>query len=175
MDATSPRRSAKRGDARRRVLRFVVGETQYALYVESVREVVHKGNVTLIPNLPSAVEGVTDHRGVVVPIVDLRILFGQHAVPSHKERRPEKWIMADSPHGIVGFVVDRVIDVLGLTDEPRRPMSLGRAGDARPISGVVSVEGELVFLLDVEKLSGVVSHLSEVERDPTLLLGKESV
>lgn len=149
------RSSQERGAATKSYVRFVVGETHYAFEVEHVREIVHKGAVTLLPSLPDAVSGVADHRGEVVPIVDLRLRFGMQAIPTTGEGRPEKWILMTSSVGIVGFVVDRVIDVVGTNEAPDHPPQIGGQMD-RGIKGVIPSDEGLLFILDVERLAVVI-------------------
>jgi purine-binding chemotaxis protein CheW len=123
-----------------------------------VREIVHKGAVTVLPNMPVSVSGVADHRGEVVPIVDLRVRFGLAA--DGDERRSEKWILMNAPVGLVGFVVDRVIDVVGTSEAPDPPPKVGGNGD-RGIKGVIASDDGLLFVLDVDRLSSVVKDVHE--------------
>lgn len=157
-NGTRARTSQQRGEAKKSFVRFVVGETLYAFEVEHVREILHRGPVTLLAHMPDEVAGVTDHRGDVIPIVDLRVKFGMQALPARGERRPEKWILVNSPAGTVGFVVDRVIDVVG-TNESLGPPPLVGGNVDRGIMGVASVDGGLLFVLDVERLTHVVKDL----------------
>jgi purine-binding chemotaxis protein CheW len=154
------RTSQQRGEAKKSFVRFVVGETLYAFEVEHVREILHRGPVTLLPHMPEEVAGVADHRGDVIPIVDLRLKFGMQEIPtSGSERRPEKWILVNSPLGIVGFVVDRVIDVVGTNESLGAPPLLGGQID-RGIKGVAAIDGALIFVLDVDRLSSSVKDLA---------------
>lgn len=148
------RSSQERGAATKSYVRFVVGETNYAFEVESVREIVHRGPVTILPSLPAAVSGVADHRGEVVPIVDLRVRFGMQAA-TVEEARTEKWILMSSSVGVVGFVVDRVIDVVGTNEAPDHPPQIGGTVD-RGIKGVIPSDEGLLFILDVERLAIVI-------------------
>lgn len=148
------RSSQERGAATKSYVRFVVGETNYAFEVEHVREIVHRGPVTLLPSLPIAVSGVADHRGEVVPIVDLRTRFGMKAATA-AEARSEKWILMTSSVGVVGFVVDRVIDVVGTNEAPDHPPQIGGQVD-RGIKGVIPSDEGLLFILDVERLAIVI-------------------
>lgn len=144
------RTSRDRGDAGIRLVRFCVGETQYAFAVNVVREVVNRAPVTVLPRLPATVVGVADHRGSIIPIVDLRLQFGTQPTP---QKRLEKWILVESTRGIVGFLVDRVIDVFGTHEDMAPPPPMGGAIDARGIRGVVHAEGSLIFVLDPNMLS----------------------
>ena len=152
------RSSQERGEATKSFVRFAVGETLYGFEVERVREIVHKGTVTVLPSMPMSVTGVADHRGEVVPIVDLRLRFGMSAERTEIERRGEKWILMNSPTGLVGFVVDRVIDVVGTSQVPDPPPQVGGNLD-RGITGVIGSDEGLLFILDVDRLSSVVREV----------------
>jgi purine-binding chemotaxis protein CheW len=162
------RSSQERGEATKSFVRFNVGDTLYGFEVDHVREIVHKGTVTVLPSMPDCVTGVADHRGEVVPIVDLRLRFGMRADPSDVERRSEKWILMNAPVGLVGFVVDRVIDVVGTNQVPDAPPKVGGNVD-RGIKGVIASDEGLLFILDVERLASVVREVQEAvqgEGDP---------
>ena len=152
------RSSQERGEATKSFVRFAVGETLYGFEVERVREIVHKGTVTVLPSMPTSVTGVADHRGEVVPIVDLRLRFGMSNERPATERRTEKWILMNAPMGLVGFVVDRVIDVVGTNQVPDPPPQVGGHVD-RGITGVIGSEEGLLFILDVDRLSSVVREV----------------
>jgi purine-binding chemotaxis protein CheW len=164
------RSSQERGEATKSFVRFAVGETLYGFEVERVREIVHKGSVTVLPSMPMSVTGVADHRGEVVPIVDLRLRFGMSAERTEIERRSEKWILMNSPTGLVGFVVDRVIDVVGTSQVPDPPPQVGGNLD-RGITGVIGSDEGLLFILDVDRLSSVVREVHSALDSSTSLVG----
>ncbi|MFK7999543.1 MAG: chemotaxis protein CheW [Polyangiales bacterium] len=129
---------------------FRVDGLHYALSIDAVREIIRPLNAVELPHLPTAVVGVADHRGAVVPIVDLRRLFGRGASsPTNRT----KWVVVgrgeNSPS--VGLIVDSVIGVFGVTDEASRaaPPWAQEQIDAG-MGDVVSRDDELVFVLDVD-------------------------
>ena len=122
---------------------FSVGDVAYAIPVSHVREVVNPLPTSALPHAPPAVVGVSDIRGVVVPVIDLRIRFGE----ARRERtRKTKWIVVDVGR-LVALVVDAVTGVFG-APAPRAAPDLGGGEEARGIVGVVTREGKLVFVLD---------------------------
>lgn len=147
------RRSAGvRGDLNTFVL-FEVGETCYGIDVSNVEEVTHPGHVTALPAMGASVAGVTDHRGRVTPIVELRPRFG---LAGSGDPRHTKWILVRSAHGLVGFVVDRVLDVVSTTAAMGAAPHVGGMEDNRAIRGIVNIDGGLVFVLDENRLASVV-------------------
>lgn len=142
------------------LVRFQVGDTVYAFDVANVEEVVHRAPVTVLPHMGDAVTGVFDHRGRVTPIVDLRPRFG---LAPH-ETKQAKWILMRTDQGLVGFGVDRVLDVVGTSEALDAPPAVGPGGGDRAIRGVVNISGNLVFVLDEGRLARVVGELDLPEQ-----------
>ena len=155
-ERAAARRSARgRGDDKS-LVRFVVGDTQYAFEVSNVEEVVQASEATSLPRMGDAVTGVFDHRGRVTPIVALRPRFG---LPIDDSRRGSKWILMRTQSGLVAFVVDRVLDVVGPDEPAGPPPEVGPGADDRAIRGVVPIDGTLVFVLDENRLARAVASL----------------
>ena len=118
--------------------------------------------VTRLPHAPPVVVGVADHRGEVVPIIDLRIRFG---VPSMVEQRRTKWILVEVGHTTIGLVVDRVTEVFGTGGAGLRPApSLGGGEDERGIVGVTLHDSVMVFVLDLARLEAIAEGLLYIEQ-----------
>lgn len=147
-----------RHDAERSLVGFVVGDVAYAVEIAHVREIVAPLALTVLPHMPSAVVGVANHRGEVVPVVDLRQRFG---VASSTGDRRIKWILVRVGERTVGLVVDAITDVFGVpTGELRPAPGLGAGDEVRGISGVVSYDGSLVFVLDVERFETLIEPMA---------------
>lgn len=149
-------RRVARGELRN-LVRFQLGETSYAFEVQNVEEVVQPAPVTILPYMAPGVSGVFDHRGRVTPIVDLRPRFG--LVTATEQDRHAKWILIRTDFGLVGFVVDRIVDVVGTNDAFGAPPNVGANAAERAIRGVVHIDGELVFVLDEVRLASIVSSM----------------
>ena len=74
--AFDPRRPVTPSAPERQLVLFGVGNVVYGLPIEPVRAVVNPQPIIELPHAPSAVIGVADHRGEVVPVIDLRARFG---------------------------------------------------------------------------------------------------
>ena len=138
---------------------FLVGTVRYAVDIQLVREIVNPLPFVSLPHAPDEVIGVSDHRGEVLPIVDLRIRFG---IRNPESTRRTKWIIArTSRHATpVALVVDEVADVFGAGPEEQRAVpELGRGEDLRGISTVYAQRGELVFVVDAAAVSSAVERL----------------
>lgn len=156
----------QRPDPQKSLVGFLVGDVAYAVPIGAVREIINPTPLTALPHAPAAVAGVADHRGEVVPIVDLRTRFG---LARRSEPRREKWILVEVEGRTVGMVVDQVTDVFGTGgSDLRPPPKLGEGDDARGIAGVTNYEGLLVFVLDVERFRDLTLSLEQ-----SLLLAAE--
>lgn len=162
-----------RPDPQKSLVEFIVGDVHYAIDIAHVREIVNPLVVTPLPHTPMEVVGVADHRGEVVPIVDLRVRFG---LPPSDPTRTTKWILLTKPErsectgvpertrGLIGLIVDAVTEVFGVTNEEfRRTPENSRNNDVRGIAGVVTHNGMLTFVLDNARIFEMVDSLSVPE------------
>jgi purine-binding chemotaxis protein CheW len=142
------------------LVRFVVADTTYSFDVHTIEEVVHPQALTPLPHMGHGIVGVFDHRGRVTPVVDLRIRFGLVAT----DQRSLKWVLTRTQFGLVGFVVDRVLDVVGTAGALAQAPSVGGGQATRGVRGVTNLEGQLVFACDENILAAVVANLELPER-----------
>jgi purine-binding chemotaxis protein CheW len=131
---------------------FRLGQQIYALPIEPIAQIIEMITITPIPQVSSAVEGVINVRGVVVPVINLRRHFGLPTVPPGL-RTPI--ILVQVGERTVGLIVDEVIDVLNLSaDQVARitdvlPEGLG---ESQVLQGLVHIQSDTVLLLDLEHI-----------------------
>lgn len=156
MLSSSAQRS--RPDPQKSLVGFVVGDVSYAVEIAHVREIVNPLELTALPHTPPEVAGVADHRGEVVPVIDLRARFGlPHVAPS----RSTKWILLNAGERVVGIVVDRVTDVFGTGGVDLSPTpEVGGRKDVRGIVGVARRGDGLTFVLDTARFVAIVDDLA---------------
>jgi purine-binding chemotaxis protein CheW len=135
-----------RPDPQKSLVGFVVGDVHYAIDITRVREIVNPLPVTALPHTPMEVAGVANHRGEVVPIIELRVRFGLSPI---EQTRSSKWILVDVGTHTVGLVVDAVTEVFGTTGDFRPTPPVGGSSDLRGIAGVTTHEERMIFVLDV--------------------------
>ena len=116
-----------------------------------MQELGGSGQRTAIANAPAFSKGVINLRGVVVPILDLRIKF-QLGEPRYDEFTVA--IILNVAGRVVGVVVDSVSDVLTLTGENIRPTPefASATFDTKYITGLGTLDEQMIILLDIEKL-----------------------
>ena len=136
--------------ANREVLTFRLGSESYAVDILKVQEIRGVDRVTQIPNTSEFIRGVIDLRGIIVPIVDMRMKF---ALDSAEYNQFTVVIILNVIDRIVGIVVDAVADVITLSDEQIRPApELDAHGGAQYIDGLARVDDQMFILLDMERL-----------------------
>jgi purine-binding chemotaxis protein CheW len=139
----------KRQDPSKNLVGFSVGDVTYAVPIESVREIVNPLPVVDLPRSPRAVRGVADYRNEVVPVIELRTRFGLATAPP---TRRTKWLVVRAGGRILALVVDAVTEVFRGEDALRPPPHTG-GGDDRPIAGVTTRRGGMVFVLDMDRIA----------------------
>ena len=157
-----------RTDQSKNLVSFLVGEVRYAVDIHRVREIVNPLPIVSLPHAPEEVVGVSDHRGEVLPVVDLRVRFG---LPAVQVTRRTKWIVVrvlGQAHA-VALVVDAVTDVFGATAEAQRTVpELARGADLRGIANVYAHDGRLVFVVDPQVVAAAAKQIDTDSLRPLL-------
>ncbi len=135
-------------------LSFRLGAEEYGIDILRIQEIRRYAEPTRIASAPLFVKGVIDLRGIVIPIVDLRLRFG---LADARYDGATVTVVLDIGAHIVGVVVDSVCDVVALcADEIQPAPQLGAAIDAGCISGLGTVKNadvqRMLILLDIGRL-----------------------
>ncbi|MDH4573322.1 chemotaxis protein CheW [Salinicola acroporae] len=129
---------------------FSLGDEEYAVDILKVQEIRGYENVTRIANVPDFIKGVTNLRGVIVPIIDLRLKFHLDKVEYGGQTVV---IVVNVDDRIVGIVVDGVSDVMSLAPDQIKPApEFGVTLSSDYLSGIGSLEDRMLVLVDIEKL-----------------------
>ena len=143
-------------------LAFKLGNEEYGMDILRVQEIRSFERPTHMANAPEHILGVVNLRGVIVPIVDMRIKFNLSAVNYDTFTVV---IILNIGTRVVGMVVDGVSDVITLSPDQLRPMpELSSAIDSDHLLAIGSLENRMLILIDIEKLMssadlGLVSSL----------------
>jgi purine-binding chemotaxis protein CheW len=131
-------------------LTFSLGNEDYAVDILKVQEIRGYENVTRLPDSPAFIKGVINLRGVIVPIVDLRLKF---ELGEAKYDELTVMIILNLGSRVVGIVVDSVSDVVRLPAEDVKPApDLGGSVDTRFLKGVATTGERMLLLLDIERM-----------------------
>jgi len=144
---------------------FMLGAEEFGVPISQIQEIDRLGKVTKVPNAAQFIEGITNLRGEVIPVLDTRKRFELEAKTADDRTRI---IIVDMGGIKTGLVVDSVREVLNLArkDIAPPPEAIGSAIDQQFISGIGKVDAgkRMIVLLDVEKILSRQEqvHLSEV-------------
>ncbi len=129
---------------------FSLGKELYGVTIHAVESIIKLQAITQVPRTAGFILGVTNLRGTVVPVLDLRIRFNL----AHNENTANtRIVIVNSEGSKVGIVVDEVTEVLKVsrnTIQPPPPMST--TIESAFISGIARIDDRLVILLDLEKV-----------------------
>ena len=139
------------GPAGGEYLTFRLGAEEYGIDILKVQEIRSYEPPTRIANAPEFIKGVVNLRGVIVPIVDLRLKLG---CPTIEYNSFTVVIVLNVRNRVVGAVVDSVSDVLELNKDSIRPApELSSASvDTSFITGIGAVADRMLILMDIEGL-----------------------
>lgn len=131
-------------------LTFTLGSEEYAIDILKVQEIRGYEQPTLIANSPPFIKGVINLRGIIVPIVDLRIKFKLGSV----EYTPFTVVIILNVAGrVIGAVVDSVSDVISLNrSQIRQAPDFSGSFDTKYILGLASLDSRMLIVTDIERL-----------------------
>lgn len=131
-------------------LTFCLGGEDYGVDILKVQEIRGYETATRLAGAPDHIKGVINLRGVIVPIVDMRIKFG---LATAEYDQFTVVIILSLRDRVVGMVVDGVSDVMQLDAADIRPApEFGAALDTAHIVGLGTVNDRMLIVLDIEKL-----------------------
>ncbi|MEZ5739144.1 MAG: chemotaxis protein CheW [Burkholderiaceae bacterium] len=131
-------------------LTFKLAGEEYGIDILKVQEIRGYEKPTRIANAPHFILGVINLRGVIVPIVDLRIKFG---MGDAQYTSLTVVIILNVGKRVVGVVVDSVSDVLQLIpSEIREAPEMASAVDSNYLIGLGTIDDRMLILIDIEKL-----------------------
>ena len=147
---------AERGEQQSEFLTFRIGAEEYGIDILRVQEIRSYEPPTRIANAPPFIKGVINLRGVIVPIVDMRLKLGCVGVGEGEGAQYNDFtvvIVLNLRGRMVGAVVDSVSDVLALAQDSIRPApEISSAVDIGFITGIASLTDRMLIVLDIEAL-----------------------
>jgi len=129
---------------------FRLDNQDYAFRIEQIQEIVILKQVTRTPQVPDYVEGVSNLRGAIIPIINLRKLFGLEPKEADDETRT---IVVNVGSRTMGCTVDTVTQVVRISEDAIQPApETVTSHGAHYIAGFTRVAGTLVILLEIDEL-----------------------
>jgi len=132
-------------------LSFNLGQERYAVDILNVQEIRRFDTVTLVPDSPDYIKGVINLRGVIVPVMDLRLKLN---MPAAQHDHFTVMIVLTIGARVIGIVVDSVCDVIELKRESILPPPQFSDGvHSSLICGISTLDETMVIVLDSERLT----------------------
>lgn len=134
--------------AEEHVVIFRLADEYYALDIQTVQEIVRMQTITSIPGSDFWVEGITNLRGRVVPVIDLRkrcaVIAGEYTAET-------RIVVVSSTTGMVGLIVDAVSEVMRIPGEQvEQPSAIVSVPENTYLRGIAKLEDRLVSLMDLD-------------------------
>ncbi|MGB9672731.1 MAG: chemotaxis protein CheW [Anaerolineales bacterium] len=148
--AISPQTAFGNEEVRQLVV-FNLAEEAFGLPIDRVESIIKTQAITVVPHARPYVVGVTNLRGTVLPVIDLRRRFD---MPSGKEDEQQRIVVVNFRDEKIGLLVDSVSQVLSVpvtSIEPPPPLVSAFIHTAF-ITGIAKIEERLVILLDLDKI-----------------------
>ena len=131
-------------------LAFTLGAEEYGIDILKVQEIRGYEAVTRIANAPEFIKGVINLRGIIIPVVDMRIKF-KLGTPTYDQFTVV--IILNIGGRIMGMVVDSVSDVTTLTPDQIKPApEMGSTFNSEYLMGLGTVDERMLILIDIDRL-----------------------
>lgn len=135
----------------RQIVVFRLADAVYGIDIHAVREIIRMQEITPVPNAPDYIEGVTNLRGKICPVMDLRRRFG---IEVSRTTGDSRIVVLEIDGEDVGMIVDGVAEVLrvpgGRVEQPPLSEVNGVRNDI--IEGIANLGGRLIVLFDVDRI-----------------------
>lgn len=147
---TKENKEVKENNISREYVTIQIDREMFGIDVMRVREIIGVTDITHVPNTLPFMKGVIDLRGIVVPLVDMRIKFGL------EERSFDKrtvFVIVETMGEFVGMIVDSVSDVVNIPDSSIQVSGhLNMNVDSRFIRGISRHDDKMVIVLDIDRI-----------------------
>lgn len=155
---------------------FNIADEKFGVDILMVQEIIRAAEITAVPNSPSFVEGVINLRGNIIPVIDLRKRL--HLYQEQAQSRKSWVLILSIGDRVVGFVVDRVTEVIKIQDDTIEPAPdiVVTGLESQYIQGVCEIDGQLLVILDFDLVlfNEEQQLLQEIE-DEEFMLDEDSI
>lgn len=131
---------------------FELAKELYGIQITKVREIILISEITRIPQAPPYVKGLINLRSTVIPVIDLRTLFG---LPEGEKTDESRIMVLQAAGKTIGIMVDAVSEVLRVKQNQIAPPPPTVAGLGKEyLTGLVKLDQRLLILLDIDTILG---------------------
>ncbi|MBU1088209.1 MAG: chemotaxis protein CheW [Candidatus Omnitrophica bacterium] len=152
----------KKGSGEIQLVVFKIGEEEFGVEINQVREIVKLVSITRMPKSPAFIEGVVNLRGQIITVIDLSKRLD---LPSAGRSESTRIMVVEIGESIVGMIVDSVSEVLRLSESniEDTPSLIETEVHERYLRGVGKSEDRLLILLDLNEVLSIdeVKHVAK--------------
>ena len=132
---------------------FKLGREEYGMDILRVQEIKRMMGITRVPSTPTFIKGVINLRGSVLPVIDLRTRLG---LAENDLTEAARIIVVLVNDGIVGFIVDEVVEVTTInTQDVEAAQTLSSGLSADFISGIAKADTRLYIMLNPDAIVNI--------------------
>lgn len=142
-----------------KVIVFRSGKEEYAIPLQSVMSIEKVAGISPIPEMPGYVAGMIEIREQIIPVIDLEYIFYHHIVSRNENTR--LIIIQVGKHSL-GILVNEAKEIIEISPDQVKQIGL-LANSVAYISGVASMKGRLVIIINPEVLIGSLEGINELE------------
>lgn len=129
---------------------FTLGDEEFGAAIKQIREIIKVGSITLIPDSPDFIKGITNVRGEISVLINLKACF---FLQEKKDVPSKHIIITEQKKNLFGLMVDEVTEVLRIPEREIKPTpELVTRIDRTYISGVITLGNRMIMLLDLSKV-----------------------
>lgn len=129
---------------------FELANELYGINIAMVESIIKMQAITQLPQTPAYVKGVTNLRGSVLPVIDLRTRF---SLEEKEDSRQTRIMIVTLGSVKAGIIVDGVSEVLRVSDESIEPLPpMVNSVDSAFLKGIVRLENRLIILLELSRV-----------------------
>jgi purine-binding chemotaxis protein CheW len=145
---------------------FELADEYFGIDIATVEGIVKMQSITRVPHSPEYVEGITNLRGEVLPVIDLEKRFG---IAPHERNRETRIVVVNMDRLKIGMIVSAVSEVLTIDESVIEPApAIVTTVNSHYITGIARIDSRLVILLDLSLV------LSDGEKEQAALLVSKS-
>jgi purine-binding chemotaxis protein CheW len=140
-------------ESNREFLCFRVSDEIYGIDIMEIKEIIKPRAVTEVPRVPAFVSGILSLRGVIIPIIDMRIRLG---LPRSGQSGKERIVVVKNKNALSGLLVDEVIQVVRVkTDTFEEAPAVMDGIDRDFICGIGRSDERLIILVNVQNVADI--------------------
>ncbi len=133
-------------------LTFVLEGEEYGIEILKVREIIGIMAVTPVPQASTRLKGIINLRGKIIPVFDLRLIFG---MPERARDSETCIIIVNVNASLIGIIVDTVSEVMDVKkDEVETSLDLDKKINTQFILGISNIKDQIRILIDIDRIFG---------------------